>query len=290
MTTSTLLVTGASGQLGRRVVELLLQRDAGPIIATTRTPEKLSDFKERGVDVRAADFEDEASLVAAFEGAGRALLISTDALGKRGSQHARAVRAFEKVGVTHVVYTSLPNAETSSVAIAPEHAETEAAIAATKLDFTVLRNNLYIDLALSTLKRAVATGQIVDARGAGAAAFVTREDCARAAAAALSDRSATGRRTLDVTGPEAITSDQLAVIVSEVVGKNVAHLSVPIEALLKGMTEHGVPKPIADLLASFDLAVSKGELAKVTKAVETLTGKPPQSVRDFLVANRSALS
>lgn len=289
MTTSTLLVTGATGKLGRQVVELLLERNAGPIIATTRTPEKLWDFKKRGVDVRAADFEDEASLVAAFKGADRALLISTDALGKRLSQHARAIRVFEKSGVKHVLYTSLPNAEKSVVSIAPDHAGTEAALAATKLDFTILRNNLYLDLALFTLKGAVAAGQIVDARGSGATAFVTREDCARAAAAALADRSAAGRRTLDVTGPEAVTSDQLAAIVSEIVGKVVAHVSVPVEALVKGMMEHGLPKPMADLYGSFDLAISKGELANATKTVATLTGKPPQSVRDFLTANRAAL-
>jgi NAD(P)H dehydrogenase (quinone) len=290
MTTPTLLVTGASGQLGRRVVEMLLERNEGPIVATTRTPETLLDFKKRGVDVRAADFEDEASLVNAFSGADRALLISTDALGKRLPQHAGAIRAFETVGVKHVVYTSLPNADKSLVSIASEHAGTEAAVAATKLDFTILRNNLYLDLALLTLKRAVAAGQIVDARGSGAVAFVTREDCARTAAAALADHSTNGRRISDVTGPEAITSDQLAAMVSEIVGRKVAHVSVPVDVLVSGIVERGVPRPMAEIIGSFDLAVSKGELANATETVAALTGRPPQSAKDFLTANRAALS
>ncbi|WP_224243888.1 SDR family oxidoreductase [Hyalangium gracile] len=292
MSTTPLLVTGASGHLGRRVLELLLARGAGPIIATTRNPDSLKDFAARGVDVRRADFDDEASLSQAFRGAGRALLISTDALdrpGRRLAQHQAAIRAMKAAGVRHIVYTSLPNPHPGSpISVAADHRETEAAIQASGLDFTFLRNNLYTDLFLHSLPAAIASGQLVDARGTGATAFVTREDCAQAAAAALAEPT-TGRHTLDVTGPEAVTSDELAALLSELAGRKVVHVSVPPDALVRGMVGHGLPQPAAELYASFDAGIQKGELATVTDTVKRLSGHAPQSVRDFLTAHRAVL-
>lgn len=287
-----LLVTGASGHLGRRVIELLLERGAGPIIATTRSPEKLADLAALGVEVRAADFDDVASLPAAFAGARRALLVSTDALdrpGRRRDQQAAAVRALEAAGVEHVVYTSCPSPyDGSPVGVVPDHLATERALAASKLDFTILRNNLYAEVILYSLPQAVAAGQLVDAKADGGVAWVWRDDCARAAAAALAD-VATGRRTLDVTGPAAITSAELAAIASEVTGKPVRHVPVPTGALIAGMVQHGLPEPVARLMASFDAGAAKGDLATTSTAVADLTGTPPRTVRDFLHAHRAAL-
>lgn len=288
-----LLVTGASGQLGRRVVELLLEQHRGPLVALTRRPEALADLAARSVEVRNADFEREGELAAAFRGAGRVLLISTDAIdrpGRRVAQHRAAVRALVAAGVEHVVYTSLPNPHAGSpITIAPDHRETEAALADTSLDLTILRNNCYADFLLATLPAAVASGKLIDARAHGAAAFVTRDDCARAAAAALA-ADTTDRRTVDVTGPAALTSDEVAAIAAEVTGRPVVHVSVPPDALVGGMIEHGVPPPMAELYASFDVAIARGELSKVTRTVDELTGRPPRSVRDFLVEHRAALS
>jgi NAD(P)H dehydrogenase (quinone) len=292
MASTPLLVTGAAGQIGRRVLDLLLAAKAGPIIATTRKPEALAEYAAKGVEVRRADFDDEAGLAVAFKGAGRALLISTDKLdrpGARLAQHLAAVRALEKAGVRHVVYTSFVNAEPSSkVLISGDHHATEAALAKSSLDFTILRNNVYLDMLLMALPQAVATGQWFNARGNGAAAFVTREDCARAAAAALA-ASTTGRTRLDITGPEALTSEQVAAITSRVTGRPVKHVSLPPEALKEGMVKNGLPPPVADLLLSFDAANQAGEFAVVTDAVLKLTGKAPQSVEEFLTAHRSAL-
>lgn len=293
MSGSALLVTGASGHLGRRVLELLLDRKAGPLIATTRNPDSLKELAARGVEVRRADFDNEADLARAFRGAGRVLLISTDALdrpGRRVAQHRAAIRALEAAGVKHVVYTSLPNPYPGSpVAIADDHRETEAALAASRLDFTILRNNLYTELLLQSLKSAIASGQFVTARGTGATAYVTREDCARAAAAALAEPS-TGRRTLDVTGPAALTGDELVAIASELAGRKIVHVPVPPDALIQGMVEHGLPRPVAELFASFDVGIQKGDLSGITDTVQRLTGRAPQSVRDFLSAHRAALT
>ncbi|MDP2313373.1 MAG: SDR family oxidoreductase [Pseudomonadota bacterium] len=292
MSLSPLLVTGASGHLGRRVLELLLDQGAGPLIATTRTPASLASFAARGVDVRQADFDDEAGLVRAFAGANRALLVSTDALdrpGRRLEQHQRAIRALEAAGVEQVVYTSVANAATSTLAVAPDHLGTETALAASRLDYTILGNNLYAELLLGSLPGAAASGQLVNATGTGAVAYVTREDCARAAAAAVSVRTP-GRRVVQVTGPEALTGADLAALLGELVGKPIAHVSVPVDALIQGMVQHGLPQPVAEIYASFDVSTAKGELQEISDGLVRLTGRPPQSVRAFLVANRAALA
>lgn len=288
MSKPTLLVTGASGKLGRRVLDLLLEANTGSkIIATTRDPSKLAELTARGVDVRAADFDDEASLVKAFSGADRALLVSTDALDRREAQQLAAVRAFAEAGVEHVVYTSVPEPDTTLALVGASHAATEHALAATKLGYTALRNNLYADLLLMALPGAVTSGQLVDARGEGKIAWVTREDCARAAAAALV--SATGRSAIDVTGPAAIGSKELAAIASDLVAKPIQHVNVTPEQLVAGLVGHGFPEIMAQVFATFDAATAKGQLANTTDAVEKLTGRKPQSVREFLAANRAAL-
>lgn len=281
---SVLLVTGASGQLGRRVVELLIEAGHRSIRATTRDPSKLADLAARGVDVRRADFDDAAGLEAAFRGVRRALLVSTDALdrpGRRIAQHEAAIDALGRAGVAHVVYTSLPNAAGSSVSLAPDHAATERRLEASKLDFTILANNLYADLLLFTLPRAVATGRLVDARGQGKASFVTRDDCARVAAAALADVTG-GRRRFDVTGGEALDSAQIAAFASEIAGRPVEHAPVDVASFRQGLLAAGLPGPLADVYASFDGAIAKGELANVAPTVRELTGRAPVGVRDFL--------
>jgi len=290
----TILVTGASGQLGQRVLELILERpDAPKLIATTRTPDKLRAFSARGVDVRAADFEDEGSLEKAARGAERALLISTDELdrpGHREAQQTAAVRALAAAGVKHLIYTSIPNAERSKVIIAADHIATERAIVATGLDYTFLRDNLYMDLLLGTLPGAIATGQLVDARGNGKVAYVTREDCARVAAAVLADPSYSGKQTFDVTGPAAISSEDLAQIVSEVSGRKVRHISVPLAAVNSALLQHGFPERRASVYASFDASASNHELEALADTVERVTGRKPQSLKDFLTANRERLT
>lgn len=290
---STILVTGASGQLGQRVLELILERPNAPrIIALTRTPEKLHAFTQRGVEARAADFDDEASVEKAARGAERALLISTDMLdraGAREAQQTRAVKALAAAGVKHVIYTSIPNAERSKVIIAADHAATERAITAAGLDYTFLRDNLYSDLLFSTLPGAIAGGQLVDARGNGKVAWVTREDCAHVAAAVLADPAYRGKQVFDVTGPAAISSEELAKIASEVSGKLVRHISVPNAAVRQTLIQHGLSERVAEVYASFDASVANHELEVVTDTVERVTGRKPQSVQDFLQQNRNKL-
>jgi NAD(P)H dehydrogenase (quinone) len=273
-------------------VEILLEARAGHLIATTRHPDKIEDLAARGVEVRRADFDEPDTLTDAFAGAKRMLLISTDALdrpGRRLEQHRKAIDAAVHAGVQHIVYTSLIHPEPGSpVLIAPDHYGTEAALEASGLGFTSLRNNLYSDLLLMSLPRAVASGHLVAAAGTGGAAYVTREDCARAAAAALASPF-TGQRRLDVTGPGVVTHAELAGLASELTGRPVSYVASEPEALRVRLMEAGMPGPVADLWVSFDVGMARCLFGPATKAVAELTGREPTSVREFLKQHRAAL-
>lgn len=287
-----ILVTGASGQLGKRVVELLLERGGGArVIAATRKPEGLAELKARGAEVRHADFNDQASLATAFQGVERALLISTDSLdepGKRQRQHSAAIKAFKAAGVQHVAYTSIINPAPSRILISADHAATEAELEASGLQFTVLRNNMYSNMLLvGTLQRAIGAGKLVNASGAGKVGYVTREDCARIAAAVMAEPPA-GNQKLDVTGPETLSGADVAALVSEISGTEVEYLSIPLGALIDGMVQHGLPRPLAEVYASFDAGTAAGELDVKSDSVERFTGKKPQALGDFLRANKAA--
>jgi NAD(P)H dehydrogenase (quinone) len=283
-----LLVTGASGHMGQRVVELLLEAGQKNIVATTRSPEKLVAFKERGVDVRYADFNDSASLDKAFAGVDRLLLISTDAIGTRLEQHKTAIQAAEKAGVKHVIYTSLAHADTSPVLFAPEHSGTEQALADSSMGWTILRNNVYLEYQISAIAQAYQLGGIFKAAGDGKTAYVSREDCARAAAAALAS-DFDGKRILEISGSEAVTQAELAAIVSSITGQELKYIPVELEAVIQGMVGSGLPRPVAEAYASFDTAIKVGNLAEVTNAVEELTEKKAEGVTEFLKAHKAEL-
>ncbi len=288
-TLPTLLVTGASGQLGRRVLELLLEGPHGTLIGATRSPEKLADFAARGVVVREADFADSASLDAAFAGVDRLLLISTDSFDHRLEQQRAAVEAADKAGVGHVIYTSIPNAGPESPIIAvPSHYGTELALEASRMGYTILRNNIYTDMFLGSLPRAVQSGQLFSAAGDGKTGYVTREDCARAAAAALV-APFQGRRILNITGPEALSQDDIARMTSEISGRPVTHIKLTREQQIQGMVAAGLPPAMAEGYSTFDLGAAEGFVDVVSNDFEALTGRKPTSVADFLAAHRDAL-
>jgi NAD(P)H dehydrogenase (quinone) len=288
-----LLVTGAAGNLGRRVVELLLEAKAGPIIATTRTPDKLADLAKRGVDVRKADFNEPATLKQAFAGAERLLLISTGDLfpeGARLRQQRAAVQAAVDAHVKHVVYTSAPAPyPTQPGSLINDHFWTEQALAASPLEWTILRHHLYTEFLLGTLGTALKLGQLTSSIGKTGVNYVTREDCARADAAALaSDYS--GRRILDVTGPAPITQDDLAALASKLAGKPLKHVAVSRAEHAKILEGAGLPPFLIDALLNFQQQGAHGYLAVSPPTVQTLTGKAPTSVEAFLTTNRAALT
>lgn len=287
---SPLLVTGAGGKLGRRVVELLLAAGATNVIAASRDTGKIADLAAKGATLRTADFDDAASLDAAFAGVERLLIISTDTLGVPGlrqKQHAAAVAAAVKAGVKHIVYTSMPNPEPGSkVLFAPDHYETEQRIKESGLGYTILRNSWYMENLLLGLPHSLAAGQWFSASGDGRITHVSREDTARAAAAALT--TLTGSETLDVTGETPLTTAEIAALASSVFGKPLAVVPVTDEQLAAGLAASGMPAGFVPLVVSFDANTRAGGFNVVSDTVKRLTGSAPQTLKDFFIANKAA--
>ncbi|ASM75280.1 quinone oxidoreductase 2 (plasmid) [Pseudosulfitobacter pseudonitzschiae] len=284
------IVTGASGQLGRQVIDNLIAAGAGPIIGVSRSPEKLADLADKGIEARKGDFNDPASLSAAFAGGKRLLIISTDDLepGKRLEAHKNAVAAATKEGITHIVYTSLTNpVEESPITFSKDHSDTEALIKDTGVNYTILRNNLYTDLVLMGGGQSIGMGQHFAAAAEGKTGYVTRADCARAAAAALMQE--TGSSVLDITGPAALSQGDIAAILSEISGKDIPYIPISTDDLVKAMIGAGLPEFMAKVFASFDEAMAKDYLSVASDDLEKLTGQAGQSARDFLIGNKAAL-
>ncbi|MGJ4746773.1 SDR family oxidoreductase [Leptospira sp. SA-E8] len=284
----TVLVTGASGHLGKIILEELLKKGHNKIIATTRKPESLADFARRGVVVRKASFDDPVSLVSAFQGADRILIISTDNIGNRIPEHSAAVDAAVKAGAKRILYTSLTKADEVPVTFAFEHEGTEEKIKQSGLAYTILRNNMYSDYLIPKLQHAISGGTIYGSGGSGACAYVSRTDCAKAAAAALLS-SEMGNKILEISGPKAWTYTELAKFVSELVGKPISYVDISAEELSRALAGAGIPKPMADALASFDVSIREGYLKEVNSSAKDLIGEELQDVSVLLKENKSLL-
>lgn len=284
-----LLVAGASGNLGRLVVEALLRSGAPRLIATSRTPEKLADLAKRGVEVRAADYARPEGLPAAFRGATHLLLISTQDVGPRLEQHVAAFEAARAAGVRHIFYTSHTAADVSVSVVAPEHAEMERRIMASGMDYTILRNNLYSEnLTISTYAEAFMTGTHHDASRGGKVGFVSRRDCADAAAGAMLDPAGHVNRVYDITGPEALGFEEILHMVSRIAGRDFVFAALPDEEFKARLLRNGVSEDFVEAFLSYERSAARGEMDLVTDAVLKLSGHQPERVEDFLKANLPA--
>ncbi|MBZ9765804.1 SDR family oxidoreductase [Mesorhizobium sp. CA6] len=294
--TETLLVTGASGHLGRAVINHLLgERKVAPanIIAATRNPENLADLAARGVAVRVADFDDKASLEEAFTGADRVLVISTGELDlksdRRLKQHQAAVAAAKAAKVSHLLYTSMPNPEPGSpVLFASDHYGTEEAIKASGIPYTIFRNGWYQENLFMSLPHAISSGKWYSSAADGRIAHGARDDMAAAIAAGLASGSKESH-IYTLTGPQAYTTNEIAALVSEVTGKPLEVIQLPDEALTEGVKAAGVPEDFARIIVSFDANTRAGRIGEVTDAVEKLSGRKPRTLKQFLEANKAAL-
>jgi NAD(P)H dehydrogenase (quinone) len=286
----TIAITGAAGQLGRLTAHLVLDRvPAEEVVLVTRRPDAIADLAGAGATVRYGDFDEPGSLPAAFAGVDRLLLISTDVLGNRVGQHTGAIDGAAAAGVGHVLYTSGLNAGSAlPLVVSHDHGATEQAIRDRGLRWTALRNGLYAESQVAAAARALASGHLVHNNGDGATAYVSREDCAAAAAAALTG-DGHADRVYDITGPELVTQAQVAAMVSDLTGRPVDAVAIDDDEATRNLTAVGLPADAATAYASFGTAIREGVLDVVSSHVEDLTGRRPRSLRDVLEAHLSEL-
>jgi NAD(P)H dehydrogenase (quinone) len=290
-TSLSVIVTGASGHLGRLVAEQLLARLAPErLVLVTRRPEALRELRARGVDVRYGDFDDRASLRDAFAGGRRMLLISTDAVGQRVRQHRVAIEAAAAAGVGHVVFTSIVNPVAANPvgANAWEQGKTEVMLHRSGLAWTVLRFGSFAELQLPPAATAVKNGRQILNFGDGRIVPISRRDCAEAAAITLTTDGHAGA-TYDITGPEALTQTDLAELYADLSGQPVKVVRLGDAMLTSVLLAIGTPTSIAVGIVAFGRAVRQGYFDVLDPAFERLTGRPPVTLRDVLIAHRADL-
>jgi NAD(P)H dehydrogenase (quinone) len=288
-----ILVTGAAGQLGQLVIKHLLARGvaARRIVAGTRSTEKLAGLAAAGIEVRRADFDDLRGLTEAFNGAGTVLIISTDALDgtdTRLKQHRNAVSAAVAADAKRLAYTSLPNPDSSLLTFAPDHLGAEQAIKASGLPHVIFRNGWYQENLLRALPGALKSGQWYSAAEGGRTSYVGREDIAEAIAAALVTATLESR-TYTLTASEALSTEEIARLASHATGKPLSVVHVTDEQLAIGLKAAGVPEIFVSVLVSADAEMRAGNLSIVTDHVESLIGRAPRRLAEYLKDAKSAL-
>ncbi|NQX05844.1 NmrA family NAD(P)-binding protein [Rathayibacter sp. VKM Ac-2856] len=279
----TLVVTGATGHLGRLAVEHLLARGtaATDIVATGRDSAKLEALAaDLGVRTAVADFEDPASLDAAFSGAEAVLLVSGSEVGKRVAQHTAAIEAAARAGA-RLVYTSAPKATTSPLILAPEHKATEEAIAAAGLPAVILRNGWYNENYEQTVAELASTGSTLSSAGDGRVSSAARADYAEAAAVALLDASLVGT-VHELSGDTAWSFDELAALVAEVAGRDAAITHVDSAEHARLLTDAGVPEGGVGFLVGLDANIADGLLGETDGSLARLIGRPTTPIRTYV--------
>lgn len=279
-----IVVTGATGHLGRLVVEALARKvPAEEIVAAVRTPEKAADLAALGVQVRVADYDQPSTLAEAFAGAEKLLLVSSSEVGQRVPQHTAAVEAAKAAGVAHIVYTSVLSADTTAIVLAPEHKATEEVIRDSGIPFTFLRNGWYTENYEQAVAQALATGAILGSAGEGKLGGVPRADYAGAAVEVL---TGTGHenKVYELAADEAWSYADFAEAVARISGKPVAYQNVPAEQHRSILLGAGLPEFVADMLVDADRAIADGELASDSGDLRTLLGRPTTSLDDAVTS------
>ena len=269
-----IVITGASGQLGRLVIDELLKTvPAGEIVAAVRSPAKVDDLAARGVQVRQADYTQPATLDAAFKGADKLLLISSSELGQRAVQHRAVIDAAQGAGVKLVAYTSVLHADRSPLGLAAEHRETEALLAASDLPHVLLRNGWYTENYAASIPSALTHGAVLGSAGAGRIASAARADYAAAAAKVLTSENQAGR-IYELAGDDAYTLADFAAEIARQSGKAIIYKDMPEAEYKAILISAGLPEGLADLLADSDVGASQGGLFDDSRQLSQLIGRP----------------
>lgn len=270
-------VTGATGQLGRLVVEGLKGKGLSPnVIALVRSPQKASDL---GVEVREFDYNNPEQLVGALHGIEKLVLISGNELGQRATQHANVIDAAKKAGVKWIVYTSLLHADTSTLSLAPEHYATEKALQASGLSYTILRNGWYTENYTGSIGGALAGGAFIGSAGNGKISSAARADFAEAAVAVITGEGHLGK-VYELAGDQSYTLSELAAEISTQSGKTIPYNNLPELEYVKILKSFGLPEMFADAIAGWDVGASKGDLLDESHLLSKLIGRPTTSLAE----------
>jgi NAD(P)H dehydrogenase (quinone) len=274
-------VTGATGQLGRLVVEKLKGKGlANSVVALVRTPEKAADL---GVEVREFDYSNPEKLADALHGIEKLILISGNELGKRTEQHGNVIDAAKKAGVKQLVYTSLLHADRSGLSLAPEHYATEQALKASGLAYTILRNGWYTENYTGSVGGAVAAGAFIGSAGDGKISSAARADFADAAVAVVSGEGHQNK-VYELAGDESFTLAELAAEISKQTGKTIPYNNLPETEYAKILKSFGIPEGFADAIASWDTGASKGDLFDESHQLSNLIGHPTTPLAETVKA------
>ncbi len=266
----TIAITGATGQLGRLVVDKLKQKvPATQIVALVRSPDKAAGL---GVAARAADYTRPETLDAALAGVDTLLLISSSEVGQRAQQHKNAIAAAKKAGVKRIVYTSLLHADTSVLSLADEHRQTEADLKASGVPFTILRNGWYSENYTGSIGGAVAGGAFIGSAGDGKISAAPRADYAEAAVAALTGDGHEGK-VYELAGDSAWTLADLAAEVSRQTGKAIPYKNLPPADYATALKGFGLPEGLAAAIAGWDVGAGQGALFDDGRQLSKLIGR-----------------
>ena len=281
----TIVITGATGQLGRLVVAALLDQNvpAGQIVAAGRDLAKIADLAERGVQVRKVDYSDPESLRQAFSGAEKVLLISGSEVGQRLEQHRNAIMAAKDAGVGLIAYTSIANAGSTGMQLAAEHEATESALQESGLPFALLRNGWYLENYTDQLGSYLQHGAVLGSAGEGRVSAATRSDYAHAAASVLLLEDQAGK-VYELGGDVPFTLSELAGEVSSAAEQPVTYQDLPVEKYAEVLVNAGLPEGYAAILADSDLGIARGELLVTSGDLSRLIGRPATSLREAVRA------
>ncbi|MCW6506456.1 NAD(P)H-binding protein [Lichenifustis flavocetrariae] len=280
-----ILVTAANGQLGRLVVEALLDKHpADRIAVTVRRKDLAEEFATRGIRAHVADYAQPDTLDAAFEGVDRLLLISSSALGQRIEQHRNAIEAAKRAQVKLLAYTSVLHADASTLGLAAEHRQTEADLNTSAIPFALLRNGWYTENYTASIPPALAHGVFLGSAGHGRIASAARADYAAAAVAVLTASDDQAGGVYELAGDTGYTLSQFAGEVARLSGKPVVYKDLPAADYKAVLVGAGLPEPIAALLADSDLQASKGALDDRSGTLAKLIGRPTTPMAETISA------
>lgn len=264
-------ITGATGQLGRLVVEKLKERkNSLDLIALVRSPKKAADM---GVEAKAFDYTQPDNMPEQLKDVDHLLLISSSEVGQRKAHHQHVIDAAKQAGVKWIVYTSLLHADSSPLSLAAEHVETERMLKESGIPHTILRNGWYTENYIASVPGAVQAGTFIGSASDGRIAFATREDYAEAAAVVLTGEGHVGK-LYELAGDNAYTLADLAAEISKQTDKDIPYLNMSEADYSGALASAGLPDPVAAAFASFDTGAAKGGLFDDKKELSKLIGRP----------------